>query len=271
MDETVYHPYDYRYGFGIRKLARFDYEVKPGTFWTGNQKLEKQIALSAPTSAVKGLEYLLHWEKERKNGDEFTNKRLFVRHTGKYHIGKFEAREQGNVGFEYKSGEIRARLPIGKKFSISAGAIYRTHKQPYGYNPIEIWLNEEDADGNALNPWWTLGYQYGFIDIPYSSTVYNQDGTTTDMFAWLWENSQGEIVAYTDEEWVLKDVSFRVEPGESVAFVGPTGAGKSTIINLLNRFYVHQKGRILFDGKPIEAYPLQALRQHIGIVLQDVF
>jgi ATP-binding cassette subfamily B protein len=77
--------------------------------------------------------------------------------------------------------------------------------------------------------------------------------------------------AYTDEEWVLEDVSFRVEPGESVAFVGPTGAGKSTIINLLNRFYVHQKGRILIDGNPIEAYPLQALRQHIGIVLQDVF
>lgn len=77
--------------------------------------------------------------------------------------------------------------------------------------------------------------------------------------------------AYTDEEWVLEDVSFRVEPGESVAFVGPTGAGKSTIINLLNRFYVHQKGRILIDGKPIESYPLQVLRQHIGIVLQDVF
>ena len=77
--------------------------------------------------------------------------------------------------------------------------------------------------------------------------------------------------AYTDEEWVLEDVSFRVEPGESVAFVGPTGAGKSTIINLLNRFYVHQKGRILIDGKPIESYPLQALRQQIGIVLQDVF
>ena len=99
------------------------------------------------------------------------------------------------------SGEVRARIPIGKKFSISAGAIYRTHQQPYGYNPIEIWLNEEDADGNAVNPWWTLGYQYGFIDIPYSSTVYNQDGTTTDMFAWLWENSQGDIVAYTDEEF----------------------------------------------------------------------
>lgn len=77
--------------------------------------------------------------------------------------------------------------------------------------------------------------------------------------------------AYKGEEWVLKDVSFRVEPGESIAFVGPTGAGKSTIINLLNRFYVHQKGRILIDGQPIETLPLLTLRQNIGIVLQDVF
>ena len=119
IDQTTYHPYDYRFGFGIRKLARFGYESKPGNFWTGDSDIEKQTALSAPTSAVKGLEYLLHWEKERQNGDEFTNKRLFVRHTGKYHIAKFESRESGNVGFEYTSGEVRARLPIGKKFSIT--------------------------------------------------------------------------------------------------------------------------------------------------------
>ena len=197
VDETVYHPNDYRIGVGIRKLARFNYEIKPN-FYNGT---ENNIGLSAPTSAIKGLEYLLHYEKQRQNGDEWNNKRFFVRHTGKYHIAKFESRESGAVGFEYMSGELRARIPIGKKFSISAGAIYRTHQQPYGYNPIEIWLNEEDADGNAVNPWWTLGYQYGFVDIPYSSTVYNQDGTTTDMFAWLWENSQGDIVAYTDEEF----------------------------------------------------------------------
>ena len=193
IDNTVYHPFDYRYGVGIRKLARFDYEDKPN-FYNGT---ESNVGLSAPTSAVKGLEYLLHWEKQRVNGDKFDNKRLFVRHTGKYHIGKFEARESGNVGFEYMSGEVRARLPIGKKFSVSAGVIYRTHQQPYGYNPIEIWLNEIDADGNAVNPWWTLGYEYGYQDIFYQST--DQDGNQD--FNWYWIDGQGNTVAYTDEQF----------------------------------------------------------------------
>jgi hypothetical protein len=196
-DRSIKHPFNYRYGFGIRKLARFDYEVKPGTFWTGNQKLEKQIALSAPTSAVKGLEYLLHWEKERHNGSEFDNKRLFVRHTGKYHIAKFEARETGKIDFEYISGELRARLPIGKKFSLSAGAIYRTHQRPYGYNPVEIWLNEKDDQGNALNPWYSLGFEYGYDDIFYQST----DEFGNSIYDWYWINSNGDIVAHTDQQF----------------------------------------------------------------------
>ena len=62
VDVTEYYPFDYRIGFGIRKLGRFDYERKPGNFWTGNQNRERQIALSAPTSAVQGFEYLFHWE-----------------------------------------------------------------------------------------------------------------------------------------------------------------------------------------------------------------
>ena len=203
IDQTTYHPYDYRFGFGIRKLARFGYESKPGNFWTGDADIEKQTALSAPTSAVKGLEYLLHWEKERSNGDEFTNKRLFVRHTGKYHIAKFESRESGNVGFEYTSGEIRARLPIGKKLSISAGAIYRTHQQPYGYNPIEIWLNETETytDPNTdeqfeypANPWYSLGFLYGYDDIYYTSNDENGNSTSD----WYWVDGDGSIVAYTD-------------------------------------------------------------------------
>ena len=77
--------------------------------------------------------------------------------------------------------------------------------------------------------------------------------------------------AYTGENWVLKDLSFTVEPGQSFAFVGETGAGKSTIISLLSRFYAPQKGQILLDGRDISLLSLEQLRRHVAVVLQDVF
>lgn len=77
--------------------------------------------------------------------------------------------------------------------------------------------------------------------------------------------------AYKDEEWVLKDVSFSVNLGESVALVGHTGSGKTTITNLLMRFYDVQKGRILLDGVDIRDWDLHALRSNFAVVLQDVF
>ena len=77
--------------------------------------------------------------------------------------------------------------------------------------------------------------------------------------------------AYEGEQWVLQDVSFRIQAGQKIAFVGATGAGKSTIINLLTRFYAHQKGIIRIDGEDISTIPLRALRNQVGVVLQDVF
>lgn len=77
--------------------------------------------------------------------------------------------------------------------------------------------------------------------------------------------------AYKDEEWVLRDVNFTVNPGETIAFVGATGAGKSSIINLLSRFYDIQKGQILIDGNDIKTLDKYELRSKIGVVLQDVF
>jgi ATP-binding cassette, subfamily B, multidrug efflux pump len=74
-----------------------------------------------------------------------------------------------------------------------------------------------------------------------------------------------------DDGWVLRGVSFRIAPGDRVAIVGATGAGKSTIINLLMRFYDPQRGEILFDGVPIQRVPIAELRSRLGLVLQDVF
>lgn len=76
--------------------------------------------------------------------------------------------------------------------------------------------------------------------------------------------------AYNDENYVLKDVSFSIRAGQTVALVGATGAGKSTIINLLSRFYDLNKGEILVDGININDYKLEELRKNTGVVLQDV-
>ena len=73
------------------------------------------------------------------------------------------------------------------------------------------------------------------------------------------------------KEWVLEDISFRADPGERLAIVGATGAGKSTIVNLLLRFYDPQRGRILLDGVDIRDLPLETLRSSMGLVLQDVY
>ncbi|RYE91274.1 MAG: ABC transporter ATP-binding protein, partial [Cytophagaceae bacterium] len=88
---------------------------------------------------------------------------------------------------------------------------------------------------------------------------------------------QGEVqfdhvwFAYNEPEWVLKDISFHVKPGQTIAFVGATGAGKTSIINLLSRFYDIQQGHILVDGQDLREYDLSQLRRQIGVVLQDVF
>lgn len=77
--------------------------------------------------------------------------------------------------------------------------------------------------------------------------------------------------AYNDEDWVLKDLSFEAKPGKMLAIVGHTGAGKTSIISLINRLYEHQKGDILLDGLPVQDYKHDVLRSQIGVVLQDVF
>ena len=90
-------------------------------------------------------------------------------------------------------------------------------------------------------------------------------------------NLKGEVefknvwFAYNDENFVLKDISFKANRGETVAFVGATGAGKSSIINLLSRFYDINKGHILIDGLDLKQYELRSLREQIGVVLQDIF
>lgn len=78
-------------------------------------------------------------------------------------------------------------------------------------------------------------------------------------------------MAYNTEEWIIRDLSFSVKPGTTLAIVGATGSGKTTLINLLNRFYDYQKGEILIDGVELKQYQSGYLRKQIAVVLQDVF
>ena len=84
-------------------------------------------------------------------------------------------------------------------------------------------------------------------------------------------NYEGVTFGYTPHQTVLRDISLAIQPGETVAFVGPSGAGKTTICSLLPRFYEVEGGRITIDGIDIRAMTLHSLRRHIGIVQQDVF
>ena len=239
VEVTEYFDFDYRYGIGIRKLGRFGYERKPNNFWTGNAYRENQQALSAPTSAVDGFEYLFHFEKERLRGEEWNNFRYFLRHTGKYH-------------FEYKSAELRARLPIGKKFSISAGAIFRTHNRAYGYNPIEIWLNETETWTNPTtgelieypaNPWYSLGFEYGYSDHYTTYTDVNTGEQTQD---WIWKDEDGTIVAYSDLDFrntVFRDLINRFN-NEAWDEIGEFGV----LSPIIGADFYHYKGNFWFHG-----------------------
>ena len=110
---------------------------------------------------------------------------------------------------------------------------------------------------------------FGLLD-EQSSIVEKEDAIELD-------DIKGEIefknvwFAYKDEDWILKDVSFKIEAGQSVAFVGATGAGKTTIQNLIGRYYDIQKGEILLDGINIKDIKIDSLRIKIGQMLQDVF
>lgn len=119
--------------------------------------------------------------------------------------------------------------------------------------------------------------QMGMVSAERIFEVLDTDEKTPNLGTLKPANIKGEIAfrdvwfAYNEENWVLKDVNFNVNPGETLALVGATGAGKSSTINILSRFYEINKGEILLDGRNIRDYDLDYLRNTISTVLQDVF
>ena len=119
--------------------------------------------------------------------------------------------------------------------------------------------------------------QMGLVAAERVFRVLDRDDVIPDRGTLAPERLEGRIefddvtFAYVEAEWVLQQVTFSLEAKQTLAIVGSTGSGKSTIINLLNRFYEIQRGQIRLDGHPLEDYSLTYLRSRLAIVLQDVF
>ena len=134
-----------------------------------------------------------------------------------------------------------------------------------------------------FNPIQSLAEQFNWLQSAFASaekifTIFDMKPLVTDDEDSIeLEKVNGDIefknvwFAYNDEEWVLRDVSFKVKAGQTVAFVGSTGSGKTTILSLLCRNYDIQKGQILVDGIDIRKIKISSLRKHFGQMLQDVF
>ena len=107
--------------------------------------------------------------------------------------------------------------------------------------------------------------------IEFRNVWFTYQELTAEERAWVEQASDAELAARTGIEWILKGVSFVVEPGETVAIVGHTGAGKTTLTSLMMRFYEVTRGSILIDGVDVREHDLEELRRHFAVVLQDPF
>jgi ATP-binding cassette subfamily B protein len=147
---------------------------------------------------------------------------------------------------------------LSEKFNILQSAmaaserIFKLLDEPLSIesNPDAIPLDRPRGEIEFRNVWFSYRRDSGFV---------------------LTNPEMNNVPEPADEDWVLRDVSFRVKPGETFAIVGHTGAGKTTLISLLLRFYDIQRGQILLDGTDIRMIELQDLRRQFGIVLQDPF
>ncbi len=236
IETTQRNPADEIKTFGFRKLAHFGYEDKD-RFYDGE---EQNNSLNSNIGNVKGLEYLFEYQEGRQQGREFDNQQFFVRYLAKWWLVKAESQRNELVDINYKSADVRFRIPISKKLSISIGAMYRTYDKAYGHNPIQKYLEE--------NNWWNLSYNYGHTDQAYS---YQNLSTGETGYDYFWYNAQGELLSNSDLDYRNNIYGQLVNKynAEQLAQIGDF-ADLSSVIGLdfyhyRKNFWVHAYGNIL--------------------------
>ena len=237
IETTQRNPADEIKTFGFRKLAHFGYEDKE-RFYDGE---EQNNSLNSNIGNVKGLEYLFEYQEGRQQSMGFKNKQLFVRYLSKWWIAKAEANKNELVDIDYKSLDLRVRIPIGKKLSLSVGGVYRTYDKAYGVNPIQKYLEE--------NSWWNLSYDYfNHTDALYS---YENLFTGETGYDYFWYDAEGTLISNSDLDYRNNIYGQLVNQynAEQLALIGDF-ADLSSVIALdfyhyRKNFWVHAYGNIL--------------------------
>ena len=237
IETTQKTPADFMVTYGWRKLANFQYEDRD-RFYIGD---EWNASTKSNIGNHKGLEYLIQFDRGRQQGDEFENKEIFVRYLDKWWLVKGEYKLNELVDLNYKSAEARARFLIGRKLSLSLGAIYRTYDKAYGYNPIEVYLQDSN--------WWNLSNSVGHVDVMYQMV---SPSTGQPMgYDWQWFDAEGTLLANSDLDYrnnVFQDVVNNYNQ-EQLSMIG--GFEQASIIAGLDLyhyrddFWLHFYGNIL--------------------------
>jgi ATP-binding cassette subfamily B protein len=159
---------------------------------------------------------------------------------------------------QYAQGMFRPIQDLGEKFTILQSAMASSERI---FKLLDEPLHESTGTARIAQPRGEIEFRNVWFAYPPPPASQQASATAAPPVA----------SAPADENWVLRDVSFRAAPGETIALVGHTGAGKTTIISLLLRFYEIQRGQILLDGRDIRDLDIHELRRRFGIVLQDPF
>lgn len=237
IETTQRNPADEIKTFGFRKLAHFGYEDKE-RFYDGE---EQNNSLNSNIGNVKGLEYLFEYQEGRQQGREFNNQQFFVRYLAKWWLVKAESQRNELVDINYKSADVRFRIPISKKLSLSVGAMYRSYDKAYGVNPIQKYLEE--------NAWYTLSYEY----FNHTDQVYSWENLSTGQtgYDYFWYDAEGNLLSNSDLDYRNNIFGQLVNQynKEQLALIG-NFADLSSVIGLdfyhyRKNFWVHAYGNIL--------------------------
>ena len=214
---------------------------------------------------LSGMKLIQIFNRQKKKDGEFLQKNENLRKS-RYAVVLAFGIYRPFITLLYISS-IAVTFWLGMEFGLDAGMIVAFYLYlSRFFNPIQ---NLADQLNNLQKATTASERLFNLLDVK-PEIRDRKDAVTVDKF-------EGKIefknvwFAYKDEDWILKDVSFTINPKETCAFVGATGAGKTTILSLIVRNYEIQKGQILIDGRDISTIEIHSLRRGIGQMLQDVF